>query len=465
MKKQLIILFTMLAIAACSTYQGLPTPVGNTSWRTKTLPVTPQRGEGDAEAGLAYLIYGDYIGSGIPYEVMKKRLLNKPDVILKREGLNANAQYMLNVFDAPNGAKVVNGNCFTCHASWFEGEMVIGMGNSFSDYRKSLLTAARVMHAGMSVKYSKKSKEWQAYEDFGHYFREMAPHIVTNQPGGNPAFRLAEACMNYRNPSDLTYREKPNYVIPDYPIATDVPPLWHVKKKNALYYTGVGRGDFSKLLFQASVLGIPDSTAARKAVTNFEDVVAWLQTLEPPRYSQAIDAPLAATGEALFTEHCSGCHGTYGAEETYPNKLVSLDLVKTDPLYAAYGMQSGIVEWYNSSWFAQSEPRSWFVPDTGYVAPPLDGIWITAPYLHNGSVPTLEDLLNSPQRPVYWSRTGESTNYDYEKVGWRYERPEKPKGKWTFDTTLPGYSNQGHYFGDKLSKEERKAVIEYLKTL
>ena len=128
-------------------------------------------------------------------------------------------------------------------------------------------------------------------------------------------------------------------------------------------------------------------------------------------------------------------------------------------------MQSGIVAWYNSSWFAKSEPRSWFVPDTGYVAPPLDGIWITAPYLHNGSVPTLEDLLNSPQRPVYWSRTGESAEYDYKKVGWRYERPEKPKGDWTFDTTLPGYSNQGHYFGDKLSQGERTAVIEYLKTL
>ncbi len=463
--KKVLVLLGMLVIAACGAYKGPPNPVGNTTWRTKTLPVTFQSGEGNAEAGLHYLIYGDYIGSGIPYALIKKRMLKKPDAILKREGINAYAPYMLNVFEAANGATVASGNCFTCHASWFEGNMVIGMGNSFSDYRKDFLTAARVINAGMNVKYSKKSKEWQAYEDFGHYFRKMAPHIVTNQPGGNPAFRLAEACMNYRNPVDLTYQKQANYEIPDYPIASDVPPLWHVKKKNALYYNGVGRGDFSKLLFQASVLGIPDSAAARKAVAHFRDVVAWVQSLEPPHYSKPIDQVLAAKGEVIFMEHCSGCHGTYGATETYPNKLVSLNVVKTDPLYAVNGMQSGIIEWYNSSWFAQSEPRSWFEPDTGYVAPPLDGIWITAPYLHNGSVPTLEDLLNSPQRPVYWSRSGESTDYDYEKVGWRYERPEKPKGKWTFDTTLPGYSNQGHYFGDKLSKEERKAVIEYLKTL
>lgn len=463
--KKLLIFSGLIALAACGAYRGLPKPVSETSWRSKTLPVTYEHAGGDAAAGLHYLIYGDYIGSGLPYDLMKKRMLKSPDIILKREGLNANAPFMVNVFEAANGTTVVNGNCFTCHASNFEGEKVIGMGNSFSDYRKSLLTAARVMHAGMGLKYSKKSKAWQAYEDFGHYFREMAPHIVTNQPGANPAFLLAEACMNHRNPVDLTYQKKANFKMTEYPIASDVPPLWNVKKKNALYYNGIGRGDFSKLLFQASVLGIPDSAAARAAVVHFNDVVAWLHTLEAPKYKQPVNQNLVAEGEVLFNEHCSKCHGTYGAEETYPNKLVSLNVVKTDPLYAAYAMQSGIVEWYNSSWFAQSEPRSWFAPDTGYVAPPLDGIWITAPYLHNGSVPTLEDLLNSPQRPVYWSRSGKSNDYDYEKVGWRYDRPEKPKGDWTFDTTLPGYGNQGHYFGDKLSADERKAVIEYLKTL
>ncbi|MDV7389857.1 hypothetical protein RZS08_00830, partial [Arthrospira platensis SPKY1] len=113
---------------------------------------------------------------------------------------------------------------------------------------------------------------------------------------------------------------------------------------------------------------------------------------------------------------------------------------------------SGIVDWYNRSWFAESEPRSYFEPELGYIAPPLDGVWATAPYLHNGSVPDLESLLDSAQRPVYWSRSGRSEDYDYARVGWQYAVEKNAKGKWTYDTSLPGYSNKGHYFGDVLDR-------------
>lgn len=465
MKKILFIASLLFLAVACNTYRNLPE--GNTSseWRVKPLPAYEQRLDGDPVAGLNYLIYGDYIGSGVPYEFFKKKTSGRPDTVLRRSGENANIAYAVNVFTAPNGVKVVNGNCFTCHASPFDGTIQIGLGNSFSDYRKSLATMAKMMNFGMKVKYKKDSPELAAFKDFGLYFKEMAPHIQTNQPGANPAFRLAEACMMHRNPADLTYQKKPNYDILDYPVATDVPPLWHVGKKNTLYYTGIGRGDFTKLLFQASVLGIPDSTAARNAVNNFKDVYAWLRALEAPKYMGEINQKLALKGEVLFNENCSKCHGTYGEEETYPNKLVALDLIKTDPMYAQYVINSGIVDWYNSSWFANTSPKSWFEPGMGYVAPPLDGVWATAPYLHNGSVPTLEDLLNSKQRPTYWSRSGNGSDYDYQKVGWKYQTTTDAKGDWTFDTTLPSYGNQGHYFGDKFTTEERTAVIEYLKTL
>ncbi|HEY6956285.1 MAG TPA: hypothetical protein VI385_13630, partial [Flavisolibacter sp.] len=99
------------------------------------------------------------------------------------------------------------------------------------------------------------------------------------------------------------------------------------------------------------------------------------------------------------------------------------------------------------------------------IAPPLDGIWITAPYLHNGSVPTLEALLNSKLRPKYWSRNFDKPEYDYANPGWKFKVEEGPGNTSVYNTTLAGYGNYGHYFGDKLSDEERKAVIEYLKTL
>ena len=342
---------------------------------------------------------------------------------------------------------------------------MVGLGDSFSDFQRNMKPLGSGLDVIMRLKYGKKSPEWDAYKDFKYYFKKSAPHIRTNQPGANPAAHLAEACVAYRDPQTLTAKDNALFDLPNYVVASDVPPLWNVGKKNALYYTAIGRGDFSKLLFQASVLGIADSTAARKAVTNFKDVVAWLESLEPPAYPADVNMPLADQGKPLFEKHCSGCHGTYGAEETYPNKVISLSIIKTDPYYAAYAFDAPIVGWYNKSWFATSQPTSWFEPELGYVAPPLDGVWATAPYLHNGSVPTLEDLLNSPARPLYWQRSGRSNDYDYTKVGWAYERKGNARGKWTFDATLPGSYNVGHTFGDKLLDTERKAVIEYLKTL
>ena len=281
---------------------------------------------------------------------------------------------------------------------------------------------------------------------------------MTRNPGVNPAFRLEEACANFRNPADLKMQKRKNFKIPAYTLASDVPPWWNIRKKNALYYNGMGRGDFSKLLMQASVLGIPDSAFARRVQPHFVDVVAWAAQLEPPPYPGAVKKKLAADGKTLFENHCSSCHGTYGTEESYPNKLVSLEVVGTDPYYARYFTTvSGLAEWYNKSWFATSAPASRLEPSDGYVAPPLDGIWATAPYLHNGSVPTLDALLNSKNRPAKWKRIPE---YDHEKMGWKWET-----GKGAYDTTLPGYGNGGHNFGDGLTEMERKAVVEYLKTL
>ena len=95
----------------------------------------------------------------------------------------------------------------------------------------------------------------------------------------------------------------------------------------------------------------------------------------------------------------------------------------------------------------------------------MDGIWATAPYLHNGSVPTLEDVLNSEQRPTFWERGFNSTDLDFDKVGWNYTERSSADSKTVYDTTLPGYGNQGHIYGDRLSAEERRDLIEYLKTL
>jgi hypothetical protein len=105
------------------------------------------------------------------------------------------------------------------------------------------------------------------------------------------------------------------------------------------------------------------------------------------------------------------------------------------------------------------------------VAPPLDGVWATAPYFHNGSVPTLWHVLHPAERPTVWRRT--PTGYDDSRVGLEVEElTELPPGRLRssdrrtfFDTRKPGKSAAGHDFPDVLTEAEKAAVLEYLKTL
>ena len=111
----------------------------------------------------------------------------------------------------------------------------------------------------------------------------------------------------------------------------------------------------------------------------------------------------------------------------------------------------------------------------GYQAPPLDGVWATAPYFHNGSAPTVYHVLNSAARPRVFTRsyrTG-ADEYDPDRLGWKItvleapppaDAPEFERRK-VYDTTLPGRDNGGHTYGDDLTDDDRWAVIEYLKTL
>ena len=129
---------------------------------------------------------------------------------------------------------------------------------------------------------------------------------------------------------------------------------------------------------------------------------------------------------------------------------------------------------YNASWFAKEPGLKPLRATDGYQAPPLDGVWATAPYFHNGSVPTLDGVLNSAARPEVFTRSFRTAEADYDaaKVGWRVTEVPPPDAKLpgherrkVYDTTQPGRSNAGHTYGDDLTADERRAVIEYLKTL
>jgi len=430
---------------------------------TTRILATPQR-MGDKDKGWEYLITGDYVNSGPPFALAT--FLGESNNLLEREGDNAALSYQFNAVNANNGVKVIAPTCLTCHAAFLNGELIPGLGNSTFDYTQNQGGQTQFLTTTIQSIYGANSPEAVAFEPFRRATEIISGQTITAVRGVNPAGKLAVVLDAHRNASDLTWSATPLYSIPQEVIPSDVPAWWLTKKKNALYYSGIGRGDHAKTIMAASILTLQDEEQAAEIDSHFPDVLTYLKSIEPPIYPEITDALKVDRGMEVFNIHCAKCHGTYGDTETYPNLLVDLDNIQTDPLLTTnnYGLGQ-FVDSYNNSWFGQSENAARLVPTNGYVAPPLDGVWATAPYLHNGSVPTLEDLLNSTQRPTYWERSFDSNDFDYQKVGWFYEEKAIGGNSNIYDTTLPGYGNSGHFYGDKLDDAERSDLIEYLKTL
>ncbi|HIF15531.1 MAG TPA: hypothetical protein EYQ86_09560, partial [Bacteroidetes bacterium] len=100
---------------------------------TSILPSYSQR-SGDPDSGYHYLVYGDYVNSGVPYNAFTAVFSSGSENLLNRTGDNANIPYSYNAVDAANGVRVVSSNCLTCHSSKLNGDYILGLGNSLSDF-------------------------------------------------------------------------------------------------------------------------------------------------------------------------------------------------------------------------------------------------------------------------------------------------------------------------------------------
>jgi mono/diheme cytochrome c family protein len=429
------------------------------------IPPSPQR-SGDSAEGYRYLTTGDYVKGGIPYDFFLMGMGKTRKSYLKREGLNANVNYDYTVVQANNGENLVAPNCMQCHAQVLDSVLYIGLGNTLIDFSGNQNMNVRTATMLETLLKSTSAKKYEAAKPFIDVTKTIGPYLTTRVRGVNAADRLAAILVAHRDPETFRWTGKPIMNIPDEVVPTDVPAWWLLKKKNAMFYNGLGRGDFGRFLMASNLLTVTDTAESREVDSHINNVLAYIRKLQPPKYPRAVNKELASDGEAIFINSCSKCHGEYGVKESYPNLLIPASVIKTDSLLFRSNYQAPqFVEWFNKSWFTKGDHPARLQPYNGYIAPPLDGVWITAPYLHNGSVPTLEAVLNSKLRPKYWERNFSEPKYDYEKLGWQYQQRDKPGGNTIYNTDLAGYGNYGHYFGDELSDEERKAVIEYLKTL
>lgn len=434
------------------------------------VPAEPRR-VGGPVAGYSALVDGDYIGCGVPYSAYRQ-VTEKPEprqVLETRAGRNKELPYFSTAHAGKSGVEVVSSNCLLCHAGFFDGKLVIGLGNEFLDFtRDATIDAERL---GGYVVGEAEAAEWRKWAD---RVAAVAPYIITDTIGSNPAIPMTLALMAHHDPKTMAWSKRPLMAPPSgKPLPVSVPPWWNMKKKHAMFYSTEGRGDHARILMLASAFCTDTLEETRRIDAYAPDILAYLISLKPPSYPYEIDPVLAESGREIFESHCSRCHGSYGANEHYPNLVLAYEEVGTDPELAkmATGAETErFRRWFNDSFYGEIARAE---PAPGYIAPPLDGVFATAPYLHNGSIPTIEALLDSRKRPTYWKLPTGPSDYDRAALGWRYTELHYGKAgtgdieerKRIYDTTLKGYSNAGHLFGDVLTAEERRAVIEYLKTL
>ena len=277
-------------------------------------------------------------------------------------------------------------------------------------------------------------------------------------PGRVDTFNSAKVLFNF--PMD---RLDPKELIG----ASDFPSIWNQRKKKGmqLHWDGNNTAVEERNKSAAFGTGTTPPTIDLQAIGRIED---WLLDFTPPPYPFAIDQALAQRGAPIYKQYCANCHGASGQDFTG-------ERVGTVTPIAQIGTDRRRLDSYtytlavNQSTLYAGYPHRFqhFRKTFGYANMPLDGLWLRAPYLHNGSVPTLRDLLEPAARRSKAFYRGYDV-YDPVNVGFTATVAEEGGRKYArYDTAQEGNSNQGHEgpaYGTNLSVPEKTALLEYLKT-
>jgi len=240
----------------------------------------------------------------------------------------------------------------------------------------------------------------------------------------------------------------------------DLPSLWNQRPREGMFLHWDGNNDSVDERNKSATLGAgaTENSLDEQSLARIHD---WIADLPPPQFpTDKINPERARAGEPVWASQCASCHA-FGAPQTgqvTPIAEIGTDRSRLDsftPQLASAMIEFGRGYKWQFSHFRKTD---------GYANMPLDGLWLRAPYLHNGSVPTLRDLLKPPaERPKIFYRGYDV--YDYDNVGFVTSGPDAERVGVRHDTAVEGNSNSGHTYGSNLSQAEKDALLEYLKTL
>ncbi len=260
---------------------------------------------------------------------------------------------------------------------------------------------------------------------------------------------------------------------PPGPVNTEIgfqesPAWWGLASKTRLYVDGDGPHSAHRTMMATQLAFGATQQDLERLEPQYIALREYLMTLTAPAWPfTPPPADAVERGRSIFRAQCTICHRDDRCERA-ESIIVPRATVGTDP-ERSLKYQANEVGLINGSWFGALAPHT---PTAGYVAPPLRGLWASAPYFHNGSVPTLEAVLDSSKRPRFFRVRGTSrADYDEVAVGLKVDvltaapvNPPREERAAVYDTTKVGLGNQGHVFGDGLTAAQRADLIAFLKT-
>lgn len=291
--------------------------------------------------------------------------------------------------------------------------------------------------------------------------------LLENSPGRVEAFGFATLAFL----PTAEFQADPQATVQKYfglnPSVADIMSVWRQADRKAAQWDGNIRNRLIRNL--GAELGV--SGDAR--IVNYPNALAttpFVAGLPAPVYPFDVDLRKAKEGREIYEKACASCHESeafmsVSAVGTEPGRAMGLTADARRLLVA--NLKASCRDSSNADCNAPDEdiivPRQ---SNPGYLALPLTGLWARAPYLHNGSVPTIAQLLVPAKRPATF-KIG-NLSYDQTNMGFEW----KTEGK-LYDSSMRGYSNKGHADikvfngGIDFGKDDKKlkALIEYLKTL
>ena len=329
-------------------------------------------------------------------------------------------------------------------------------------------------------------------------------YAQTKYASNPPGSTVSESGLGRSNPWSVTKNMFAQNVEgldqADWPTSSggpvNTPVIWSFNRQHYVFWSGVTNSMLERNLAQGVAL-VTDFNWSTKETTvsarKLQAVSTYAEMIRPPKWPEAwfgpIDRLKAKQGKAIFGSRCLGCHDPESASTGIAGSDLNYLDVGTDPEYTKGQIASfngkdlfadvlaPFLAQVKAGVYAREQtsdplpfewgrlPSVWRRPKSNQIlARPLWGIWASAPFLHNGSVPSLRELLKPARQRVTSFPVG-SLTYNVHDLG-------LDKTSWYYSSTLTvscptgctGNSNAGHEFGVDLSDPDKDSLLEFIKS-